>query len=111
MEVREIITIKIAFKKNCAGTDHYYNILSYDFRRNGSAVLVGFNTSSPGASNGQTIRQAALEAIAFENRDVLEAMQNDSKIKLTTLLSDGGTYLFSNYICLVAAQVLAKTLV
>ena len=106
MEVRETITTKLASRKKIGISDlsfPSYNILSYDFRRNGSAVLVGFNTSSPGASNGQTIRQAALEAIAFENRDVLEAMQNDSKIKLTTLLSDGGTYLFSNYICLVAA--------
>ena len=58
-------------------------------------MLVGFNTSRPGASNAQTIRQAALEAIAFENRDVLEAMQTDSKIKLTTLLSDGGTCILS----------------
>ena len=107
-----IITIKFVFKRIIKlWPSAYYNIVSYDFRQNGSAVLVGFNTSSPGASNGQTIRQAALEAIAFENRDVLEAMQTDSKIKLTTLLSDGGTCLFINNICLVAAQELAKILV
>lgn len=36
------------------------------------------------------IARAALEAIAFQTRDVLEAMQQDSKVTLTALKVDGG---------------------
>ena len=54
-------------------------------------MMVGLKTCSPDTSNGQNIYQAALEAVAFQNRDVLEAMERDSKIKLTTILADGGT--------------------
>ena len=47
-------------------------------------------TCPPDTSNRQAIYQAAIEAVAFQNREVLEAMEKDSKIKLTTILSDGG---------------------
>ncbi|HBT15449.1 MAG TPA: glycerol kinase, partial [Firmicutes bacterium] len=36
------------------------------------------------------IIRAALEAIAYQTRDVLEAMEKDSGIKLSTLKVDGG---------------------
>jgi len=36
------------------------------------------------------ICRSALDAVAFQTRDVLDAMQNDSKIELSTLLVDGG---------------------
>ena len=54
--------------------------------------MLGITTSNPDASNSQNIYQAALEAVAFQNRDVLEAMQIESEMKLTTLLADGGMH-------------------
>ena len=60
-------------------------------RNHCEGMMVGLKTCSPDTSNGQNIYQAALEAVAFQNRDVLEAMERDSKIKLTTILADGGT--------------------
>lgn len=41
-------------------------------------------------SNRNHIIRATLEAIAYQTRDVLEAMQEDSKIELATLMVDGG---------------------
>ncbi|MEG1365252.1 MAG: FGGY-family carbohydrate kinase, partial [Cetobacterium sp.] len=41
-------------------------------------------------SNRNHIIRATLEAIAYQTRDVLEAMQEDSKIKLKSLKVDGG---------------------
>ena len=40
------------------------------------------------------ICRAVLESIAFQTRDILEAMQKDSRVELSSLLVDGGT-LFS----------------
>ena len=53
-------------------------------------MILGMKTCPPDTSNRQEIYQAAIEAVAFQNREVLEAMEKDSKIKLTTILSDGG---------------------
>ena len=53
-------------------------------------MIQGIKTCPPDTTNRQEIYQAALEAVAFQNREVLEAMEKDSKIKLTTILSDGG---------------------
>ena len=64
------------------------------FRPNCDGMIIGIKTSNPDASNGHSIYQSALESVAFQNRDILEAMQNDSKITLTTLLSDGGASKF-----------------
>ena len=47
-------------------------------------------TCQPDTSSRQEMYQGAIEAVAFQNREVLEAMEKDSKIKLTTILSDGG---------------------
>jgi glycerol kinase len=41
-------------------------------------------------ANKGHIARAALEATAFQTRDVLEAMENDSSIKLDVLRTDGG---------------------
>jgi glycerol kinase len=41
-------------------------------------------------ANKGHIARAALEATAFQTRDVLEAMENDSRIKLDVLRTDGG---------------------
>ena len=41
-------------------------------------------------SNKSHIARAALEATAFQTREVLEAMQKDSGIPLTVLRTDGG---------------------
>ena len=68
----------------------YAVIFNWHFRQDSDGLLIGITTSSPDVSTRQDIYQAALEAVAFQNRDVLEAMQSDSKIELTTLLTDGG---------------------
>ena len=64
--------------------------LSPHWRNSSDGLIVGLTTCSPGSSNAEDIYQAALQAVAFQNRDVLEAMERDSKIKLTTILTDGG---------------------
>ena len=64
--------------------------LSPHWRSSCEGIIVGLTTCSPGTSNAEDIYQAALQAVAFQNRDVLEAMERDSKIKLTTILTDGG---------------------
>ena len=38
------------------------------------------------------ICRAMLEAICFQTRDILEAMQADSKVELTSLVVDGGNF-------------------
>ena len=65
-------------------------MLHCNFRENSDGLLIGISTSHPDNSTSKEIYQAALEAVAFQNRDVLEAMQCDSKIQLTTILADGG---------------------
>ena len=72
------------------------NIFYLWFRPNGDGLLLGISTSHPDASNGQNIYQAALETIAFQNRDILEAMQTESEMKLTTILADGGMHNYFN---------------
>ena len=64
----------------------FYNL----FRQASNGLLIGITTGRPNISTKQHICQAALEAVAFQNRDILEAMQKDSKIRLSTLLADGG---------------------
>ena len=67
-------------------------------RPNSKGLVVGITTVSPNASNKRDIHMAALESIAFQVRDVLERMQSDSNICLTTLLADGGTTFFYSII-------------
>ena len=37
--------------------------------------------------------RAALDAVSFQTREILESMEADSKYELTSLLVDGGDYL------------------
>ena len=50
----------------------------------------GIITGLSRGSNKNHIIRATLESIAFQSRDILEAMKNDSKIKLKSLKVDGG---------------------
>ncbi len=41
-------------------------------------------------SRREHICRAVLEAVCFQTRDILEAMQADSKVEVSSLLVDGG---------------------
>lgn len=41
-------------------------------------------------TNSSHIARAALEAVCFQTREILDAMQKDSGITITKLLVDGG---------------------
>jgi len=56
------------------------------WKDNARGVIAGLTRY---ANKGHLAR-AVLEATAFQNRDVLEAMEKDSKIKLDALRADGG---------------------
>lgn len=56
------------------------------WRSDARGVIIGLTRY---INNGH-IARAALEATAYQTREVLEAMENDSGVKLTTLKVDGG---------------------
>lgn len=56
------------------------------WRSDARGVIVGLTSYV----NRGHIARAALEATAFQTREVLDAMERDSKVKLTTLKVDGG---------------------
>jgi glycerol kinase len=56
------------------------------WKDNARGVIVGLTRYA----NKGHIARAALEATAFQTRDVLEAMEKDSNIKLDSLRTDGG---------------------
>jgi glycerol kinase len=64
-------------------------------------VLVGLTRGTTRAH----IARAALEAIAYQNRDVLDAMAQDSGASLTALRVDGGAAA-NNFLCQFQADVL-----
>ena len=64
-------------------------------------VLVGLTRGTTRAH----IARAALEAIAYQNRDVLDAMAQDSGARLTALRVDGGAAA-NNFLCQFQADVL-----
>jgi glycerol kinase len=57
-----------------------------------------------GANKNHLVR-ATLESIAYQTRDVLEAMQEDSKIELKTLKVDGGA-VANNFLMQFQADIL-----
>ena len=56
------------------------------WRSDARGAIVGLTSFT----NKAHLARAALEATAFQTRDVLEAMEHDSGIRLTTLKVDGG---------------------
>ena len=56
------------------------------WRSDARGVIVGLSRASTKAH----LARAALEAIAFQTRDVLDAMSADSKVPLTSMRVDGG---------------------
>lgn len=58
-----------------------------------------------GANNNHIVR-ATLESIAYQTRDVLEAMQEDSKIELKALKVDGGA-VANNFLMQFQSDILA----
>src|SRR6266436_6570307 len=61
--------------------------------------------SSGRATTKAHIARAALEAIAYQNRDVLDAMAQDSRAPLQALRVDGGAAA-NNFLCQFQADVL-----
>ncbi|GAU79064.1 glycerol kinase GlpK [Fusibacter sp. 3D3] len=59
-------------------------------------------------SNKNHVIRATLESIAYQTRDVLEAMQEDSNIKLATLKVDGGATA-NNFLMQFQADILGVT--
>jgi glycerol kinase len=49
--------------------------------------------------------RAALEAMCYQTRDVLEAMRKDSKLKIRSLKVDGGAVV-NNFLCQFQADIL-----
>jgi glycerol kinase len=56
------------------------------WRSDARGVIVGLSRASTKAH----LARAALEAIAYQTRDVLDAMSADSKVPLTSMRVDGG---------------------
>jgi glycerol kinase len=56
----------------------------WDSRARGTIVGITRNT------NAAHVARAAVDAMAYQTRDVLEVMQDEAKLKLTTLKVDGG---------------------
>jgi glycerol kinase len=69
-------------------------------------VIVGLTR---GAGRNHLVR-AALEAMAFSTRDVLEAMRKDSGLKIRELRVDGGASV-NNFLCQFQADVLGVPVV
>ncbi len=57
------------------------------WRPDARGLLIGLTQST----SKSHLCKAALEAVCFQTREVLEAMQSDSKYELSSLLVDGGT--------------------
>ncbi|WP_254537968.1 glycerol kinase GlpK [Halomarina litorea] len=62
-----------------------------------------------GTRKGHLVR-ATLEAIAFQTRDVAEAMRDDSGIELTSLRVDGGA-VKNNFLCQLQADIVGTDIV
>src|SRR5215470_1850985 len=62
-----------------------------------------------GTSRAHLVR-ATLEAIAYQSRDVLDAMQADARVTLPALKVDGGA-VANNFLCQMQADVLGTTVV
>ncbi len=62
-----------------------------------------------GTRKGHVVR-ATLEAIAYQTRDVVEAMTEDSGLSLSSLRVDGGA-VKNNYLCQLQADVLGTDIV
>lgn len=56
-------------------------------------------------TNSNHLAKATLESLAYQTRDVLEAMENDSELKLTMLKVDGGA-VKNNYLMQFQANIL-----
>jgi len=61
-------------------------------------------------TNGNHIVRAALEAMCYQTRDVLEAMQKDSGLKIKDLRVDGGASA-NNFLCQFQADILRVNVV
>ena len=57
-------------------------------------------------TNRKHIARAVLEAIAYQSKDVIDAMQEDSKIKLEKLFVDGGACV-NNFLMQFQANILS----
>jgi glycerol kinase len=62
-----------------------------------------------GTTKAQVVR-AALEAMAYQTRDVVAAMQKDSKMKIKSLKVDGGA-VANNFLCQFQADILGVKVV
>ncbi|QLG60879.1 glycerol kinase GlpK [Halorarum salinum] len=94
------------------GTDGVYLVPAFtglgaphwDQRARGTIVGMTRGTRKP------HIVRAALEAIAYQTRDVTEAMEADAGIDLTSLRVDGGA-VKNNFLCSLQADVLGTDIV
>lgn len=68
-----------------SATNDILNAQSF-FRPDARGLIVGITQFT----TKEHICRAALEAVSFQTRDLLEAMQADSKFELSSLLVDGG---------------------
>jgi glycerol kinase len=62
-----------------------------------------------GTNNNHIVR-AALEAICYQTRDVLEAMQKDSGLKIRDLKIDGGA-VANNFLCQLQSDILGVNVI
>jgi glycerol kinase len=76
------------------------------WKEDARGVIVGLT----GYSNRGHIARAALEATAFQTREVVEAMESDSGIGLDVLRADGGMS-DNNLLMQFQADLLARTVV
>lgn len=56
------------------------------FRPDARGLIIGLSLEI----SKEHLCRAALEAVSFQTRDILEAMQADSKYEMSSLLVDGG---------------------
>lgn len=64
--------------RQCSGSSFYHSVFHYSI----ICGLTGFTTKNH-------IIRAALEAICFQTRDILEAMQTDTGVRLMKMNADG----------------------
>jgi glycerol kinase len=58
----------------------------------------------------QHVVRAALESIAYQTRDIAEAMEADSGVEMTTLRVDGGA-VKNNFLCQLQADIIQTDIV
>jgi glycerol kinase len=61
-------------------------------------------------TSGSHIVRAAIEAICYQTRDVLEAMQKDSGLKIRDLKIDGGA-VANNFLCQLQSDILGVSVI